>query len=726
MVSKLNILLIENNPSDVQKIQRMLTNGRPTPISLDCVDCLSRGLDRLDKGDIDVVLLDLSLPDSCGLDSVIRIHEHAGSLPIIVLTGLDNEQSGRRIVFEGAQDFLIKGEFDSKVLLQALHYAIDRKRVEDSQQASESRFRRVAEHNADAILVVDHEKRVRFANPAAEEMFGKKKEKLLGTRFGYPLRKNKGVEIEIHRPRKKTTVAEIRVADIEWDGSTATLVSLRDVTKRTEIEEAMRTSKEKLKIILENINDTILQVSPEGIIQYVNPKAEKIYGYRPQDLIGQHLEMTTPQSELPKAMNVLKRVSSGRAVKNLEIDQKDSFGNVITMEVNAVPVKRDGKVVAVQGVMRSISERKQAEKALKESIEKLQKLDELKSKFLSTISHELRTPIAIMREGVSLCIDGIAGDISDTQHELLTHSLENIDRLASLISDLLDVSKIESGKYPLRRSSLDIRQIVDEVYDRFLPQAEEKGLVCTKLLPDQPLKLFADYEKITQIFDNLISNAIRFTESGGEIRIQAAENPGCLECSVSDTGVGIDEENIPKLFTKFEQFARVEGPGYRGTGLGLAIVKGLVEEHEGKVWVDSELGKGTTFWFTLKKVPFPTILIIDDEKTIVDVVERMLQADDYQFLKAYDGEHAVTQAQENAVSLIILDMMLPGMSGYEVIGRLKQDVRTCNVPILISTGFDVDEQRLYDVDYEEAIPIIVKPLDADDLRDKVKKLLMKS
>jgi signal transduction histidine kinase len=362
------------------------------------------------------------------------------------------------------------------------------------------------------------------------------------------------------------------------------------------------------------------------------------------------------------------------------------------------------------------------QKILKQANLKLENLDHVKSDFLSTVSHELRTPIAIMREGVSLCMDERVGPLNGTQRKLLTDTLNNIDRLNRLVTDLLDISKIEAGKLKLRRTVFDMRQVAQKVVKAYLQQAVKKGIRLELQSLQSDFPIFADEDKVTQIFDNLMSNALRFTNPEGQIKIILIDRSDSVECCVSDTGVGISKESAEKLFTKFEQIGRADGPGYKGTGLGLSICKGLVEKHGGTIWVESQPGKGSKFSFTLKKMPPPKVLIVDDEKALVEITRNYLASEHFRCAEAYDGETALRMAFDDPPDLIVLDMQLGAMSGYEVIGRLKGDRRTSRIPILILSGYSVDERLLDSEGMHAQIPVLKKPVRLSDLKAAVSEI----
>lgn len=360
------------------------------------------------------------------------------------------------------------------------------------------------------------------------------------------------------------------------------------------------------------------------------------------------------------------------------------------------------------------------QKELQAHVQKLEDFDRQKTEFLSMVSHELRTPLAVMGEGVSLFMDGILGGLTDQQKDVMQDIEDHIERLNRLISDLLDISKIESGKIILRKSSMDMCDVMDKIGAGIIRQAEQKKIQVKMEKPGGPCPLFADEDKIIQIFNNLISNAVRYTDEGGMITVSLEEQDHFYHCRVADTGKGISKKNMQKLFTRFAQFDRAEGETYKGTGLGLVIVKGLVERHGGVIEAESKLGKGTAFTFTLAKEPFPTLLIVEDVPSVIELIKEFLQGERYGILEAETGEQAVRTAIEKIPSLILLDIKLKDMSGYEVIGRLRQHVRTQDIPIIAMSAYDVDMELMEEMNQNVSIPFIQKPFEKDLLLKKIR------
>ena len=268
-----------------------------------------------------------------------------------------------------------------------------------------------------------------------------------------------------------------------------------------------------------------------------------------------------------------------------------------------------------EATLNILDDLEEAKTSLERSNKELKYLDQLKSDFVSTVSHELRTPLSIIKEGVSLVLDKVPGDISEKQQKILEISKFNIDRLARIIDNLLDISKIEAGKVELRRNLIDISDTVKQIASSFEIKVKEKGLNLKLDVDNMSGKVYADSDRIAQVLINLISNAIKFTPSG-YIEISCKDNKDFVACSVKDTGVGISKDDLPKLFDKFQQFGRLIGAGERGTGLGLSIAKSIIDMHNGTISVESEPKKGSCFTFALHKYTKQALLMDFTDKAI--------------------------------------------------------------------------------------------------------------
>ncbi|MDD4202785.1 MAG: ATP-binding protein, partial [Candidatus Omnitrophica bacterium] len=229
----------------------------------------------------------------------------------------------------------------------------------------------------------------------------------------------------------------------------------------------------------------------------------------------------------------------------------------------------------------------------------LMELDQLKTSFISMVSHELRTPITVIGEGMSLLADKILGGLTPQQERIIKMTRENVERLGRIIAELLDISIIEAGRITLKRDTTDIRFVLKKTVQAFSNKIEKSGVEFEFLVGNEPIMSYADADKMTQVFMNLINNALKFTPEKGKIQIFLENKDGIITFFIKDTGHGIAEKDLPLVFGKFQQFEHDAGSIQKGMGLGLYIVKNIIELHGGRVWVESELGKGSTFYFNI-------------------------------------------------------------------------------------------------------------------------------
>ncbi|MFA6129399.1 MAG: ATP-binding protein [Candidatus Omnitrophota bacterium] len=370
--------------------------------------------------------------------------------------------------------------------------------------------------------------------------------------------------------------------------------------------EKIAVSQKHLQTLIDNIPSPVFYKNAQGKYLGCNFSFAQFFGLTKETVIGKSFfDINPPKSaEINHLVDVELFSSPGGGSKIYESEILDAQGekHMMLLSKSTYPGP-DGKIAGLVGVMQDITERKMMLEELKQKNIALEKLDQLKSDFVAMVSHELRTPLSITKEGISLVLDGISGSINPEQSKILATSKNNIDRLARIINSLLDISKIESGRVELRKKNVDIEALIKTVVSSFQNMAEEKKLeIRLDLAEGKGLSLYVDEDRIIQVFTNLIGNSLKFTEKG-HIDVSLAQRENEVEFTVSDTGIGIAEENIPRVFTKFLQFGRTPGGGEKGTGLGLSIAKGLVELHRGKIRLESEVGKGTKFIFSLPKYP---------------------------------------------------------------------------------------------------------------------------
>jgi PAS domain S-box-containing protein len=358
--------------------------------------------------------------------------------------------------------------------------------------------------------------------------------------------------------------------------------------------EEVREGKAYIENLVENAGDAIISTDLEDRILTWNRGAEVIFGYKKEEVIGQSLAVLLPPHRTKKLEEIRTKVQLAGVIRNLEVRRQRKDGVTIDVSLAVSPI--GDKMEQPSGFLhlaKDITEKKRYEHRLKE-------LDRLKSDFVSNVSHELRTPLTAIKGSVDNMIDGITGTMNEKQTRYLTRIKSNADRLTRLINELLDLSRIEAGKIDLKPVNLALVSLAQEIADNIRPVAVEKLISLEVAAADGGTTAWADRDKIIQVLMNLIGNAVKFTPERGKVTVAVHKNGDrWVQISVADTGPGILPEEASRIFDRFYQIAQAEKQKAKGTGLGLAICKALVEMHGGKIWMESEVGKGSTFSFTL-------------------------------------------------------------------------------------------------------------------------------
>ena len=353
---------------------------------------------------------------------------------------------------------------------------------------------------------------------------------------------------------------------------------------------------------------------------------------------------------------------------------------------------------------------------------KLQQRYDAQRQFTSTVSHELRTPLASIKSSIDILNTEAPGKLTDDQKVFIKRVKSNVDRLARLINDVLDLSKLESGKMVMNLALLHPADQVKEIVDMNVAAVEGKGLKLEIEVADDLPSIMADKDRLMQVFSNLISNALKFTETGKiTVSVSCEDKMNMMFC-VRDTGVGIKEDDLLKLFQKFQQVGNV-AQQVAGTGLGLAICKEIVMAHGGRIWVESEFGKGSEFYFTVPVKIVKRVLVVDDDPGTLAVIKNILMTTGkYEVDTASDGFLAGQKSGAFRPHLIILDNGMPRVDGLEVCSKLKSDPETRGIKIIMHSSFstEADEKKAWDAGADE---ILKKPASAAEVMSKVEKLL---
>jgi PAS domain S-box-containing protein len=488
------------------------------------------------------------------------------------------------------------------------------------------------------------------------------------------------------------------------------------------IRRATQNHNDQLANMVQSSSEAIVGQTLDGVITSWNKGAEQLFGYSAEDVCGRRSSMLVPANRMEEYFSHLTRFKAGDDKISVETVRLKRDGKPVEVSILIEPVyDLHGRVVGRSVFMRDITERKAAEKRV--------------SEFYSIVSHELRTPLTSIRGALGLIEGGIVAPDSPQLMELITVARGSSDRLIRLINDMLDLKKIEAGKMEFFKHNIDAGDAVQKTVNSLRGLAEEANikLVCNV---DSNTLVYADADKFAQILTNLGSNAIKFSPEGGEVVFDAFVCENKIRFTVSDNGCGIADDDKQKLFDKFQQLDSSDSRQKGGTGLGLAICRALVDQHQGTIGFDSEVGKGSTFWFELPLQSAPQtkiseelkslgklrgrVLLVEDDDELATVIGAVISHQGYKFVRADSLATARSYLEELVPDVVILDLNLPDGNGLDLLEILRADPRTIDTPVIVSTGQQFEEKM---VGNATIVDWLLKPFDTERLTIAVERAL---
>jgi PAS domain S-box-containing protein len=639
-----------------------------------------------------------------------------------------------------------------------------RKRAQEALEKSETWLSTTLSSIGDAVIATDMNGAVSFMNPVAQSLTGWSLDDARGKSMDLVFDiVNKETRRPVENPVKKvfregkvvgladhTILLSRSGKEFDIEDSAAPIVTdmgaasgvvlvFRDITEKKLAEEETGRQKDLLQLILGSVSDGVVVADTNGKFLLFNAAAERFIGVGATDAspdkwshqYGSFLPdgvTVFPPNELP-----LVRAMRGESLDAVELitrNAKVPEGRLLS--ISGRPLRgEDGALKGGVVVLHDITLQKRAQEALLQAKEEAERTSKFKDQFLSTMSHELRTPLNAVLGFSDLLADPRYGPLNEKQRRYIDHIHTGGKHLLSLISDILDLSKIEAGRMELAMESITVDAAFAEVLSVMQPLADKKSHVLCKSV-EAGLAVRADATRFKQVLMNLVGNAIKFTPNGGRIELAAHLGGGSVRMEVQDNGPGIPPEEQKRIFEAFYRL-RESGKKTEGTGLGLAITQRLVELHGGELGLKSQVGQGSCFYFALPAVASAQepltrktesasrslgpqrILVIEDDRVTAQLIQSQLSSAGYQVTLCEEPQKALDVAAQLQPSAITLDIVMKPKNGWEVLVQLKRDARTAHIPMIVVSIVDQPSMgTLLGAD-----EYLVKPVDKTTLLDAI-------
>jgi polar amino acid transport system substrate-binding protein len=630
----------------------------------------------------------------------------------------------------------------------------ERRRTEEALRESRTAARGLLDATQESLLLLDGLGNIVAVNATAARRFQKAPDEIAGTDFFALLSGEVHTTRRAHFDRVMETGTLVDFEDTldgivfqsrfypvkDKDGQLVGVALFsEDITERKQAELELK----KLSRAVEQSPTSAVITDTQGTIEYVNPKFTELTGYSAAEVIGQNPRVLN-SGKLPPShyKNLWETILAGREWHG-EFHNKKKNGELFWEHAHISPIRNnDGQITHFVAVKEDITERKRLQAELLRAKQAAEDATQAKGDFLANMSHEIRTP---MNAVIGMSHLALKTDLTSKQQDYLNKIQSSANSLLGIINDILDFSKIEAGKLDMEAVDFSLDDVLDNLANLVTVKAGEKEdlQVLFAMAPDVPRQLVGDPLRLGQVLINLSNNAVKFTD-GGEIVVSTEMVEGdadrvTLKFSVSDTGIGMTEEQMAKLFQSFTQADTSTTRKYGGTGLGLTISKRLVEMMGGKIGVQSDPGRGTTFSFTIvfgrgreKKVSRPAmppemhglrVLVVDDNATSREIFREMLESFTFEVILAASGEEGLAEVQSAGKSrpfdLVIMDWKLPGMDGLEASRRIRAHSDPGRMPAIVLVTAYGREEIVTKAGQAELDGFLLKPVNPSMLFDTI-------